>query len=206
MIILGTMLKGDFFVNKQSLNRPYQRPSFQEKKTTNIRKNTSNTGNAFENLVLYSNNLYFLQDMAFIQKLEQPVLITKKYPDGTVTGKLKKSTVDFLGSTNQGKMVAFDAKSNSSKTSFPLNNVEQHQFEILEKYHCMNAFSFLLVEWTAHDEYYVLPFPLFKAYWNEGKKDGRKSIPYQVFVTECIKVEKGKRGIALDYLAPLGVT
>ncbi len=167
------------------------------------RRNTSNTGSAFENLLIYSNNIYSIKKLAFIQKIEQPVKIDKKYQIGKVSGTLKESTVDYLGSLNNGRMVAFDAKSTSSNTSFPLKNIKDHQYEILKQYYEMKAISFLLVEWLNYNEVYILPFNILEQYWENAKsgKRGTKSIPYKDFAS-LNKVQRGNRGIPLDYLAP----
>jgi recombination protein U len=194
-------------MNKQSLANYNPKSSSVVNNKPKTRKNISNTGEGFEALILYANSIYDINGIAFIQKLEQPVRITKKYPNGTVTGQLKKSTVDFLGCiTEGGRMVAFDAKSTSSKTSFPLSNLEQHQYDILNSYHKKNAFAFLLVEWTVYDEVYVVPFPFLSTYWEKAYFGvGRKSIPYEDF-SQCHKIDKGKIGYPLHYLSPFGVS
>ena len=158
----------------------------------------ANRGKVLENLIIASNRQYKLKKIAAIQKVEQPVRVSKKHPGGKVTGQLLQSTVDFIGHY-RGRGVAFDAKETQNKTSFPLSNLEQHQYNFLEDYHDSGGMAFLVISFTKLNKFYLLPFPLLREYWQRAEDGGPKSIKLIDFT---IPVKTG-RGAALDYSAPL---
>ena len=53
--------------------------------------------------------------------------------------------------------------------------------EFMEEFQGQRGLAFLLVHFSAVDEYYLLPFEILKKYWENAAKGGRKSIPYDAF-------------------------
>lgn len=158
----------------------------------------ANRGAVLERLVDMTNKQYRNKGVADIRKIPTPVQITKHH-GRTVTGYTQKGEwVDYVGITN-GKTIVFDAKETSSKTSFPLDNISEHQFELLKSWHEKGAQSFLIVSFTKLDEVYLLPTKLLQIYWEGARDGGRKSIPHVVFVTECDLI-KSEKGYVLHYL------
>lgn len=154
---------------------------------------------AFEYLVEMTNNQYALKGIATIQKVATPWKVIRRGKKIVSAFPEEKSTVDFIGVFN-GRAIAFDAKSTRVNTRFDLSNLEDHQFEFLKRWKDNGGISFLLVEFASLREIYILPFRHLEAWWNEAKRGGRKSIPYNFFMMECDLV-KGKNGILLDYLS-----
>ena len=91
----------------------------------------------------------------------------------------KQSTVDYIG-VAQGVPIAFDAKETGGR-SLPLQNIHPHQMAFMEEFRRQRGLSFLLVHFSAADEYYLLPFETLKAYWENAARGERKSIPYAAF-------------------------
>lgn len=160
----------------------------------------ANRGAVLERLVDMTNKQYRNKGVADIRKIPTPVQITSN-KGGRVTGYTTKGEwVDYVGIRNgMGRAIAFDAKETSSKTSFPLDNISEHQFEMLKSWHQKGAHAFLLVSFTKLDEVYLLPLKLLQIYWEDARNGGRKSIPHVVFVTECDLV-KSEKGYVLHYL------
>lgn len=166
----------------------------------NIKNTYANRGQAFEHLIELTNKQYATKGRATIQKVPTPwkVFYDKKtkrsraIPEG-------KSTVDFIGAAN-GRPIAFDAKSTQEHTRFPLSNIEDHQMKFLKGWKNNGGVSFILVEFAKKQETYMLPFDMLETWWNEARKGGRKSIPYDYFLMHCDLV-KSKNGILLDYLS-----
>lgn len=162
----------------------------------------ANRGAVLERLVDMTNTQYRNKGVADIRKVPTPVQILKHH-GRTVTGYTQKGEwVDYVGISN-GRTIVFDAKETSSRTSFPLENISDHQYELLKSWHQKGAQAFLLVSFTKLDEIYLLPFKLLETYWKDAKKGGRKSIPHTEFTLQCDRV-KSDKGYVLHYLKYVG--
>ena len=68
----------------------------------------------------------------------------------------EKSTVDYMGSV-QGIPVCFDAKETAQK-NLPIANIHEHQIEFMDKFMLQGGLSFILVNFTQCDKFYLLDF------------------------------------------------
>lgn len=157
-----------------------------------------NRGLAFEMLIEHANRQYQHKGRAIIQKvpvswkvIRRGDRIVSAYPE-------KKSTVDFIGVAH-GRPIAFDAKSTRERTRFPLNNLENHQYEFLQQWRNQGGIAFLLLEFAVLKESYLIPFKVLEKHWQIRESGGRQSIRYQDIRFECDLI-RSDRGIALDYL------
>lgn len=158
----------------------------------------ANRGAGLERLIDMTNQQYRNKGVADIRKIPTPVQIQSNRA-GKVTGyTMKPEWVDYSG-VHDGRAIVFDAKETSSKTSFPLENISEHQYELLKSWHQKGAQSFLLVSFTKWDEVYLLPFKLLELYWEDARNGGRKSIPYTDMILHCDLV-KSEKGYVLHYL------
>ncbi|WP_394557314.1 Holliday junction resolvase RecU [Priestia aryabhattai] len=178
-----------------------QRKSFTKKSSQ------ANRGMEFEGYILQANARYAIRGIASVDKVATPVKVFKLATTGPKKGRIidavyeEKSTVDFAG-ISRGRSIYFDAKE-TDKASFPLQNVEEHQYEALREKHSHQAISFLLVRLKKYnDEIYILLFEDLDKWWKESMQGGRKSIPYQFFKENC-EVCKPGRNVAIDYMAAL---
>jgi recombination protein U len=168
-----------------------------------MRKLTSqshaNRGAGLERLIDMTNTQYRNKGVADIRKIPTPVKITSNNK-GKISGHVTKGElVDYFG-VKDGRAIVFDAKETNVSTNFPLKNVHEHQFQILKSWHEKGAKSFLLVSFTKRQyETYLLPFEMLEQAWKGYIGDGRKSIPYEDFVSQCDLV-KSDRGYVLHYL------
>lgn len=121
-----------------------------------------------------ANLTYRKKKTALIMKVPVPILYTRK---GLVA---QTSTVDYTGLVQGGRFIAFDAKECKSKTSFPLNNIKQHQLVYLQLVESLGGIAFLLIHFTElhKDRAYKTPLSLVEKYWRTGI---RKSIPIADF-------------------------
>lgn len=167
-------------------------------------KNTSyaNRGAAFERLIIMANNKYRNSKVADIRKVPTLIQITKDNGRFVEGRKEKAEWVDFA-EVYKGRSIAFDVKE-ISNASFPLENLSNHQYELLESWHKNNAFSFLLVSFLKYKKIYLLAFEVLRTSWEIAKNGGRKSIPYKTFENEGIKVNS-KDGYTLHYLEALKI-
>lgn len=159
----------------------------------------ANRGKALQILVDHTNTTYKHKGWAVVDEVPIPVTITRDNGRYITGFKKSKSTVDYIG-ISHGRGIAFDAKSTQKKTSFPLDNVHEHQVEYLKKFKDQGGVAFFLIEFEKLKEFYFVPISFFLDYWEAAKVGGRKSIPYKDFQLNCNLI-KTERGVVLDYLA-----
>ncbi|PFP88686.1 Holliday junction resolvase RecU [Bacillus cereus] len=157
-------------------------------------------GAAFENLINFSNDMYKRKNIALVTKRATPVVVTKLFKDGRIKEGYfeKKSTVDYDG-IYKGRMLAFEAKATTNKTSFALKNISPHQMEYLEQAESMGAICFFLIEFSIEHSIFLVPFDLIKEYVHAAKLGGRKSIPRAVFNEKSYLIKPTNRAL-VDYL------
>lgn len=162
-------------------------------------RSKANLGKQLENLIDMTNNQYRNAGVADIRKIPTPVQITGNNR-GRVSGRLLKGEwVDYVG-IYYGTTIVFDVKETSSATSFPLANISDHQYDLLQSWHQKGAAAFLVIQFTKKfEEIYILQFYDLEQWWIKAQEGGRKSIPYQFFVDYCRPV-KSADGYTLHYL------
>lgn len=153
----------------------------------------ANRGKAAQEFVAAVVERYNAKGWAAIQEIAVPI---SPSADGFYFS--KKSTVDFVGLA-YNRHVDFDVKSTKERTRFPLANIGQHQYDWLEKSYMQGSESFILVNFEKLHEWYVVPFPMLKKYWEAWKAGGRASIPIGDFRLDAIAVKEGGR-TGLDFL------
>jgi recombination protein U len=162
-----------------------------------MNRSHANRGMGLETLIEYANAQYASKGIALIQKVSTPWKVIRKGKQIVSAFPEKKSTVDFTG-VYKGSAIAFDAKETDLKTRFPLANVEQHQIDFMRKWEANGGTAFLIINFKAHNEIYLLPFAYIDGLNATGAKG---SIPYKDFkqmrnVHEITQHD----GIVLDYL------
>ena len=139
-------------------------------------------GSKFEEIINFSNEIYKQKNIAIIQKIPTPITpvqVDNKKHTITLAYFEKQSTVDYIGAV-QGIPICFDAKE-TSKKSFPLQNIHSHQIEFMENFSNQKGIAFILINFSNINEIYFLPFNTLKKYWDNSKNGQRKSIPYKDF-------------------------
>lgn len=151
-----------------------------------IKKNTKRTisyknrGMTLEEDVNVTNEYYLAHNIAVIHKKPIPIkVVNVKYPSrqSAVIDKafyVVPSTTDYNG-LYKGHHIDFEAKETSNKTSFPLQNIHQHQVEHLIKIDEHGGIAFLLVRFTLCNELYLLEAKDLAEFY-ERSRTGRKSI------------------------------
>jgi recombination protein U len=164
----------------------------------------ANRGMGLENYINAANVAYKLKRIALIDKKPVPIKFrTDKFGRIKEAWFEKQSTVDYYGVVN-GVAIAFECKSTREKNSFPLKNIEEHQYEYLREFNLQKGVSFLVIEFAAHHEIYILKFDQLQKWWFEARRGGRKSIPYSWIKENCERCKPG-RGLSVDYLAAVGL-
>ena len=137
-------------------------------------------GSTLEEFINRTNEKYLENGLALIQKVPTPITpinIDKATRHITLAYFDQKSTVDYIGAV-QGIPVCFDAKE-SAVTTFPLQNIHEHQITFMEAFERQGGIAFILLDFTALQEVYYVPFRDILRWWNRGKNGGRKSFTYE---------------------------
>jgi len=146
------------------------------KTTGNKLINYSNRGMGLEHLIDDSNTYYLENDIAIIYKKPTPITIVDASFDshGRVITKAyfkQPSTLDYNG-IYKGRYIDFDAKESKNKTSFPLQNLHEHQYIHMKNVINHGGISFLIIS-INNNIYYLDGKDIINFIENET----RKSIP-----------------------------
>ena len=113
-------------------------------------------GSTLEDMINRTNERYLESGLALIQKIPTPITpinIDKNTRHITLAYFDQKSTVDYIGAV-QGIPVCFDAKE-CAVDRFALQN------------------------YTHRDEFFYLPYEIFRFFWDRSLAGGRKSFLYE---------------------------
>ena len=160
------------------------------KSKEDISISASNRGMNLEEDINLSNEYYTDHGIALITKRPTPINVVKV--DYTKGAKIvdayfeKQSTTDYNG-VYKGKYIDFEAKNTKSKTSFPLNNIEQHQIDHLKRVIKHGGIAFFIIQFQTRNEVYLLDAQFVIDFWENGD---RKSIPYETFKKEGILLQQ----------------
>ncbi len=167
----------------------------------------SNRGKTLEDELNDSNEYYTSRGIAVIHKKPVPIqIVNVRYPArsaAVITEAYFKtaSTTDYNG-VWQGKYVDFEAKETKNKTSFPLQNIHDHQVEHMSQVHEQGGIAFLIIRFSLLDRYFVLPFRNFIGTWTRMIDGGRKSITLSELEEMSVELQPGYHP-RLDYLHAL---
>ena len=156
-------------------------------------------GSTLEDLINRTNEKYQENGLALIQKIPTPITpitIDKATRHITLAYFEQKSTVDYIGVV-QGIPVCFDAKE-CAVDRFNLQNIHEHQVAFMEQFEKQKGIAFFPIYFSHRDEFYYLPFEIFKFFWDRAKEGGRKSFLYEELNPEYILPKK--QGIFVPYL------
>lgn len=133
-------------------------------------------GSNLEDLINQTIEQYRDKGLALIQKIPTPITpinIDRQTRHITLAYFDQKSTVDYLGVV-QGIPVCFDAKECAEDT-FPLQNLHAHQVDFMTRFEKQEGISFLILFFTARQEFYYMPYAEMMEFWNRMMNGGRKS-------------------------------
>jgi recombination protein U len=170
----------------------------------NIKKNYQNPlsfknrGMDLEDELNISNDYYVESDIALIYKKPTPIGISDVSYNSH--GKLiekayfkEQSTLDYNG-LYKGKYIEFEAKVTQNKTSFPLQNIHEHQIKHIRSVLRHNGIVFLIIK--INNLVYLLKGDDFINYIDTNN---RKSVTYEYIKTSGYLIKYGINP-PLDYL------
>ena len=143
-------------------------------------------GSTLEELVNLTNELYTEKNLALMQKIPTPITPVKIDSE---SGQIKlayfekDSTVDYIGVV-QGVPVCFDAKECATDT-FPLRNIHEHQISFMRQFEKQRGISFLLVMFTARNEFYYLRLCELETYLARAEQGHAKNFKFYKVTIRC---------------------
>ena len=161
--------------------------------------NTAHRGMNLEEDINLTNEYYLSHDIAVIHKKPTPIQIVKvSYPERSSAKIVEAyfrtpSTTDYNG-IYKGKYIDFEAKVTQNKTSFPLQNIHEHQISHMQKIMKHGGITFFII--LMNNIVYLLKGEDFIFF---VKNNQRKSIPYQYLLDNAYEIKYGINP-ELDYL------
>jgi len=142
-----------------------------------------NRGMDLEKEINETNQYYLEKDIAVIYKKPTPIKVVKMANTKTQQGIIKEAFFEMPSTTDYNgiyklKYIDFEAKETLSETSFPLNNIHQHQIDHIRRIHHHGGICFLIVRFKKLNLTYLLFAKDFLHFIDENK---RKSIPLEYF-------------------------
>lgn len=162
-------------------------------------------GSTLEELINHTNELYRNKGLGLVQKIPTPITpvkIDKEKRNISLAYFEKDSTVDYIGVV-QGVPVCFDAKECQIDT-FNLRNIHEHQINFMEDFEKQQGISFLIIMFTARNEFYYMRFKELKAFLDRVKEGHANNFKYhELDPRYFVKSESGAlvhylKGLELD--------
>ena len=173
-----------------------------------VARKTSLSGQAFENEIEHTNTYYQRKGIATVTKIPTQTRVT-----GMENGKAKwevsgKTGCDYVG-VYRGKGIAFEAKSTSNKTNFPITArkvdvVKPHQIRFLKDFQGAGGEAFILIRFKVLDRTFKLSVQGYQDLLERAKKEGKKS--FSLSWIEELSMEVERKGYTLDYLNEKRIT
>lgn len=154
--------------------------------------NYANRGKFLETIINNTNKIYKIKRVAIVDKIATPINYNKKGKNPFYEA---KSTVDFTGCLNGGRMIAFDAKQTKQK-SLRFANIGRHQEEYLRNINKLGGIAFFIVYFEVVNKYYRISIEDYMYFKNNA---GRKSIPLKFFEDNITELSS-KEGFPIHYL------
>ena len=148
--------------------------------TTAKRKNTSNKiGSTFEGKLIKVFDKYRKEGKAYIIKIpSEATIIRSGAKIVKAFFKDRSSCLDFLGLMPDGKGIVFEAKTTKETKRFPLNNIQDYQYELADELLRYVKSVFYIIEFRELNEIYLVHSNKIKDFI---KNNERKSIPINWF-------------------------
>lgn len=156
-------------------------------------------GSTLEDMINRTNERYLESGLALIQKIPTPITpinIDKATRHITLAYFEQKSTVDYIGVV-QGIPVCFDAKE-CAVDRFALQNIHAHQVQFMDAFEKQGGIAFFLIYYTHRNEFFYLPYEIFRFFWDRALAGGRKSFLYEEMNHDYRLPQK--HGILVPYL------
>ncbi|WP_279325929.1 Holliday junction resolvase RecU [Bacillus sp. FJAT-47783] len=185
--------------------KPYrQKQRTKRKNLPNKDIQYSNRGMTLEEDLNETNEYYRTSGIAVIHKKPTPVqIVSVDYPKRSAAvikeAYFKQaSTTDYNG-VFKGKYIDFEAKETRYTSSFPLQNIHEHQINHMEAVLKQDGICFLIIRFANSEEIFLLSAERVLEFWKRKQSGGRKSIAKHEIETHGHKIPLGYQP-RIDYI------
>lgn len=122
---------------------------------------------------------YRKTNQAYIFKVPtEMTLIRKGAKIVSAFPKKQSDCLDFIGILPNGKAIVFEAKTTKETSRFPLDNIKEYQYDLMDEIYKYVENVFYIIEFREHNEVYLVHANKIKEF---KETSTRKSIPYNEF-------------------------
>ncbi|MGL5713507.1 MAG: Holliday junction resolvase RecU [Paraclostridium sp.] len=144
-----------------------------------IKRNSNREGKEWEDLLTEQFNKYRKTgDMYCIKIPTDWVVLRKGAKIVSAFPKAKSEALDYLGILKDGRCISFEAKSTTNKTSFPLSQIKDYQFELHKEIRRYTKEVFYIIRFKELGRYFLVTSDEIDKFIEENE---RKSIPIGMF-------------------------
>lgn len=144
-----------------------------------IANKSNKIGAKFEEKLTKQFEEYRKEKKAYIFKIPTEFVVLRK---GTkiVSAFPKKQSpcLDYIGILPNGESIVFEAKTTKNKTSFPLSNIKDYQYELIKEINYYVDCVFFIIEFRELNETYLVSGNVILDF---KENNTRKSIPHDKF-------------------------
>ena len=139
------------------------------------RKNSNKEGKEFEDMLTAQFNKYRAEGKMYCIKVPTEVVILRRGAKiVSAFPRAKSEALDYLGILSTGECVTFEAKSSNNKTSFPLSQIKEYQFELHKEIRNYTKKVFYIIRMKALGKFYLVTSDEIDSFMLNNE---RKSIP-----------------------------
>ena len=139
------------------------------------RKNSNKEGKEFEDMLTRQFNKYRREGKMYCIKVPTEIVILRKGAKiVSAFPRAKSEALDYLGILSTGECITFEAKSSNNKTSFPLSQIKEYQFELHKEIRNYTKKVFYIIRMKALGKFYLVTSDEIDEFMENSE---RKSIP-----------------------------
>jgi len=144
-----------------------------------IANKSNKIGAKFEERLTNQFEKYRKEGKAYVFKIPTEFVVLRKGAKIVSAFPKKQSPcLDYIGILPNGKAIVFEAKTTANKTSFPLSNIKDYQYDLIDEISQYVNNVFFIIEFRELNEVYLVEGQKIKEFKENNE---RKSIPYKEF-------------------------
>ena len=144
-----------------------------------IANKSNKIGAKFENRLTKQFEKYRKEGKAYIFKIPTEFVVLRKGSKIVSAFPKKQSPcLDYIGILPNGEAIVFEAKTTKNKTSFPLSNIKNYQYDLINEIQNYVNNVFFIIEFRELNEVYLVSGEEIEKFKENNE---RKSIPYKEF-------------------------
>lgn len=163
------------------------------------------SGANFEDEIIQANTYYSRRRIAKVEKIPSGAKVVGKRNGKPIWQATHKTGCDFIG-TYRGRAIAFEAKSTTNKTTFPLfvykkKMVLDHQVQFLKEFADAGGRASIIMDIRGAGKVFNIPIRVYITLAERALEEQKRAIPIKWFKS---RFEVPRTGYMVDYLNERG--